>query len=103
MHAYPWDLYDEGVQAAFDRLQACGIDGIQLAVSYHIATYLLPRNPKKLLYYGHHGAVYFRPDPQLYRAAVIQPVVAEAVDREEYLETLLEGARAREISAMPIS
>ena len=75
MYVYPWDLFDEGIDTGLETIAACGFDSIQLAVSYHIATYLLPRNPHTTLFYGNHGAVYFEPDPLLYGRTSIRPKV----------------------------
>ncbi|MDA0700072.1 MAG: hypothetical protein O3A02_02540, partial [bacterium] len=72
MYIYPWDVWDEGVDAFIDTLRRCGIDAVQLAVRYHIASYLLPRNPRRVLYHGDHGALYFRPSGPL--AGVDAPV-----------------------------
>jgi hypothetical protein len=90
---YPWDIYDEGIGLALKRIQGCGIDGLELAVSYHVGTYVLPRNPKRFAYFGNHGALYFEPDLALYSKTRIKPVVAEVVEGPDYLNQILGAAR----------
>ena len=56
--AYPWDLHDEGIDASLEVIEKTGrFDEVCVALSYHIATYFLPHNPVRKLYYGDHGAV----------------------------------------------
>jgi hypothetical protein len=79
MYLYPWDVWDEGIDACIDTLQRCGIDAVQLAVRYHIASYLLPRNPVRVLYHGDHGALYFQPSGPLAGVdAPVSPTVRQA-------------------------
>lgn len=59
IYAYPWALGDLGVESALDELQGVGIDGLQLALSYHVASYLTPRNPRRRLVAGDLGSVWF--------------------------------------------
>ena len=69
LYTYPWDLADEGVDAALDRIvDLTGCSEIQLAPSYHVSNYFLPHNPKSPIRFGENGAVFFRPDS--YRATM---------------------------------
>ena len=90
---YPWDIHDEGIGLALKNMRGCGIDGLELAVSYHIGTYVLPRNPKRFAYSGNHGALYFQPDRALYSKTSIEPVVADVVEGPDYLTQILGAAR----------
>ncbi|MEX2502468.1 MAG: hypothetical protein WD336_08825 [Trueperaceae bacterium] len=62
MYAYPWDLYAPGAPAAVERLVACGVDAVQLAVSYHVASFLTPRDPSARVRPGDLGSLLFDPD-----------------------------------------
>ena len=64
---YPWDLLDEGVDAAIERIAAGGgFNGISLAVTYHATKALLPHNPRRKVYFSEDGVVYFRTRPDRY-------------------------------------
>ena len=91
MYAYPWDVADEGVDSVAERLHACGIDGVQLAVSYHIASYLLPRNPSRVLYFGDHGALYFQPAAATSRTTGVTPIVSDVLDHPDALAAIVAG------------
>lgn len=98
IYAYPWDLYDEGPEAAARRLAACGFNTVHLAVSYHLATYLLPRNPRRSVFFGNTGSVYFRPDPAYYRGTVQPVITPEAAEIADALPQILKALRAAGIS-----
>jgi hypothetical protein len=87
IYTYPWDLADEGLDAALDNIQhVAGLDDVALATSYHTATYFLPHNPVRKLYYGEDGMVLFQADPAKYKSTAIKPRVSEVVDSPDYLE-----------------
>lgn len=95
MYVYPWVLHDEGVEAALDRLRSCGIDALQLAVNYHIASFLVPRNPRRRIWAGEGGALYFDPRAGDGGAWPVMPPVSAVVDDAAYLPALIEAAVAR--------
>lgn len=103
MFAYPWDLADEGIEPALDRIRLLGVNRLLLAVSYHAGKFLLPHNPRKKLYYHDSGRIYFTPNWPLY--GKLKPVVGDAF-REygrssgepggaDLLEAVARAARAR--------
>ena len=99
IYSYPWDLADEGVDAALDNIQhVAGLNDVALATSYHTATYFLPHNPVRKLYYGEDGMVLFQADPARYESTVIKPRVSEVVDRPDYLERQADRIRERGLS-----
>jgi hypothetical protein len=99
IYTYPWDLADEGLDAALDNIQnVAGLNDVALATSYHTATYFLPHNPVRKLYYGEDGMVLFQADPARYESTVIRPRVSEVVDRPDYLERQAERIRERGLS-----
>ncbi|MGH3665733.1 MAG: hypothetical protein ACRDU8_06550 [Egibacteraceae bacterium] len=46
--AYPWDLAEEGVNAALDRLAGHGVEAVHVAAHYHSARVLSPRGRGKV-------------------------------------------------------
>ncbi|MBI2193584.1 MAG: hypothetical protein HYU36_16535 [Planctomycetes bacterium] len=96
MYTYPWDLHDEGIEPALDRIAGdAGANSVSLAVSYHVATYFLPHNPRRKLYYGEDGAIYFQPDLALYARTGIRPRVSSTVTGPDYLPRLVDAIRQR--------
>ena len=94
IYAYPWDLHDEGLETASEQLVGCGFNTVHLAFTYHLGTYLLPRNPVRSVYYGNAGAVYFQPELSLYADGAPRPPVAEMVDRNPgYMSELVAALR----------
>jgi len=93
---YPWDLHDEGVDRALGVItDVAGVNGVSLAVSYHISTYFLPHNPVRKLYYGEHGAVYFHPEEKHYNKTKIRPQVSHVVEGEDYLKEIVRKIKDR--------
>jgi len=72
-----------------------GVLDVSVAVSYHVSTYFLPRNPKRKLYYGEDGALYFRPDASLYADTDLKPRISEVVTGPDYLSEMVERIRKR--------
>lgn len=63
---YPWDLADHGYDAALGEISHAGFSNINLAMQYHNGKFLLPRNPKRRVYYAEDGAINYRPDLSRY-------------------------------------
>lgn len=95
IYTYTWDLHDEGIDRALDRIADAGLTNVSLAVSYHISTYFLPHNPKRKIYYGEDGAVYFRPDLTRYGRTKLRARVSHVVTGPDYLPAIVEGLRRR--------
>jgi hypothetical protein len=96
MFTYPWDVADEGIEAAVERLAGlAGQNEVLLATSYHVATYFLPHNPKRRLYAGEDGMVLFDPQLRRYQGQRIQPRRSEVVTGPRYYEELVRAIRAR--------
>ena len=95
MYAYPWDLYDHGVERALDELEACGIYSVQLSFSYHLATFLNPRNPRRKTRYGEPGVLEFDPGVLAAGAWPFEPPVAPEVSGVGYTSELLSAMAAR--------
>jgi hypothetical protein len=60
MWVYPWDLVDEGINDALDRMQSlANISAINVATVYHAGKFLLPHNPARKLYIPRSSAYYY--------------------------------------------
>ena len=92
LYTYPWDLVDDGVDAALDRIvDLTGCSEIQLAPSYHVSNYFLPHNPKSPIRFGENGAVFFTPELSRYEATEIKPHVSGCVTTPDYFERLVDA------------
>lgn len=93
MWTYPWDVQDVGMDAAVaDLRDRAGLDGINLATSYHAGRFLQPRSPLRKSYFPEDGTVYFHPDAARWDGAVIVPqVAAEVMQRGDVLRQLIEA------------
>ncbi len=59
-YTYPWNV---GEPTAFaDSLEELGLDGVNLAVSYHAGKFIHPGDPGARVYFPEDGTVYFRPE-----------------------------------------
>ncbi len=93
---YPWDVLDEGVSDALDRVAELGLDGISLAVAYHAARTLSPRGPRRRIRFLEDGVVYFRPEVECYEAAApLRPVPSLLCQPQDPLQRIAEAARER--------
>jgi hypothetical protein len=93
---YPWDLSDEGVDRALDVIQNdAGLNGVSLAVAYHVATYFLPHNPRRKIYYGEDGMILFVPTGPGWGKTTLRPRVSEVVKDKEWLPKIAEKIKAR--------
>lgn len=97
MYVYPWALYDLGPDAALDAMSASGIDAIQLALSYHIGTYLSPRNPRRRVFFGEHGALYFDANAVHPGGWPFPPPISRMARDPSYASTLLHAADQRNL------
>ena len=70
---YPWDLADHGYDAALAEIAEAGFTNINLAMQYHNGKFLLPRNPRRRVYYAEDGAISYRPDFSRYGAMQPRP------------------------------
>ena len=96
LYTYPWDLADDGLDLALDRiadLAACG--EVLLTPCYHRSEYYLPHNPRRPVYYGENGAVYFSPDMSRYEGTPISPRVSREVTDPAWFDRMVEAIRGR--------
>ncbi|MBI3973134.1 MAG: hypothetical protein HY332_17805 [Chloroflexi bacterium] len=94
MWAYPWDLSDEEVEPALRAIaQTAKVEAVSLAVAYHVSTYFLPHNPRRAVYFGEDGRVFFQPETGRYEATQLRPKVSEVVEGPNYLPSLVSRMR----------
>lgn len=96
LYAYPWDLTDEGVNDALDRivdLTAC--TEILLTPSYHVSNYFLPHNPNGPIRFGENGAVFFAPQMHRYEETAIKPRVSVSAAAPDYFERIVDAIRRK--------
>jgi hypothetical protein len=86
---YAWDLVDEGVGTAADRLRAAGADSLAMATSYHAGKFVRPHGVSGKVYFPDDGTIYFRHRSQRYGR--VQPVPHPML---EHVDPLAEIAKA---------
>lgn len=91
---YPWDVAEQGVPAILDEVRGLGLNTISLATSYHAGRFVQPRGKRRKTYFPEDGTVYFRPAPDLWADAVIQPKIATQQEEDgDMLRALVDARR----------
>ena len=83
VYAYPWNLSADNYQQRVDEILSLGLQGMNLAVSYHAGKFIHPRGGNHRVYFPEDGVVYFRPRAKYGR---IKPVPSLLLEREDILE-----------------
>lgn len=87
---YPWDVLDLGIDTvAADIRDRAGLDGINLAASYHAGRFFQPRSPRRKSCFPEDGTIYFRPDAALWADRAIVPKVADLIAEGDVLRDLI--------------
>jgi hypothetical protein len=93
---YLWDLVDEGIDEALDRLKGeAGVTGISLAVTYHSIEQLRPHPGVSPRTFRSPGGAQFQPVPEFYAATRIRPVVAPWLKKSNPLAAVSQGCEKR--------
>ncbi|HSW46645.1 MAG TPA: hypothetical protein VLM89_13865, partial [Phycisphaerae bacterium] len=93
---WPWDLVDEGVDHALDRLQGeAGLTGVSVAVHYHDVDHLRPHAGVSPRRFRSIGGAQFQPDAAAYAATRYRPVVADWVRKSNPLAAVAEACARR--------
>ncbi|MDJ1159964.1 hypothetical protein QNA08_17260 [Chelatococcus sp. SYSU_G07232] len=93
MYAYAWDIAEEGLDAAMERMAGMGIGTLTLAASYHAGKFIRPRGKAGKVVFPEDGTVYFRPRTELYGA--IKPRVSNLVEGHDLFSDWPRDARLR--------
>jgi hypothetical protein len=96
LFTYAWDLDAEGYDDALGRIAEAGFTRVNLATQYHAGKFLLPRNPRRRVYFQEDGAVFFRPDDSRYGR--LKPRMHSLVGDESPVECLTRIAPAHGLS-----
>jgi len=87
MWTYPWDVQDLGLETVSrDLHDRAGLNGINLATSYHAGRFLQPRSPKRKSYFPEDGTIYFNADSSRYGA--VAPLVSRVTRERDVLREL---------------
>lgn len=76
-YAYPWNLH--GAAEAASALSELGLDGLNLAVSYHAGKFIHPGDPRRV-YFPEDGTVYFDPRNKYGLLQPLKSTVCEKTD-----------------------
>ncbi|MEJ7839320.1 MAG: hypothetical protein WKF81_10910 [Thermomicrobiales bacterium] len=80
LYTYAWDLEAVGYDTAVGQIAEAGFTAVNLATSYHAGKFILPRSPKRRVYFAEDGSIYFNPD--LVKYGRIRPRVNSMVNAE---------------------
>jgi hypothetical protein len=93
---YLWDLADEGVDEALDRIQSnLGASGISVATCYHSVVQLRPHEEVRPRVFRSGGGVWFQPEPSHYADTRLKPVAAGWLRSRNPLKQVGEKCRER--------
>ena len=96
LYTYPWDLVDEGLDVSLGRIaDLTGCEEVLLTPCYHRSEYFLPHNPKRPVYFGENGAIYFAPDLDRYDETRMRPRVSREVTDAGYFDRMVEEIERR--------
>ena len=85
VYAYPWNLSLENYRHKLDDILSLGLQGINLAVSYHAGKFIHPRSTRHRVYFPEDGVIYFRPRATYKR---IKPALSGLLEQGDVLEYL---------------
>jgi len=98
MFIFATDAADEGVEVVLDNIQhRAGLDGVTVAAAYHHGRDIFPHNPVRKVYYLEGGAVFFRPNTELYAGTLLRPHVSRLAQERDILGELLRDAEKRQM------
>ena len=94
MWTYPWDIKDEGIEKVVKFAKSdLGLTSLSVTALYHSGKFLLPRNPRRRVYFPEPGAAYFRPTPELYEGLRLQPLVSSLVQEGDFYPLIREACQ----------
>lgn len=85
VYAYPWNLSLENCRRKLDDILSLGLQGINLAVSYHAGKFIHPRSTRHRVYFPEDGVVYFTPRATYGR---IKPITSSLLKQGDVIECL---------------
>lgn len=98
MFIFATDAADEGVEVVLDNIQhRAGLDGLTVAAIYHHGRDIFPHNPVRKVHYLEGGAVFFRPNTELYAETPLRPHVSRLAHERDILGELLRDTQKRQM------
>ncbi len=92
VYCFATDVRDEGADVVLSNLQErAGVDGVTMAVKYHMARDVYPHNPKRRVASVGAG-VYYHPALQSYADEALIPTIAPAAQGQDVLGELCRSA-----------
>jgi hypothetical protein len=83
---YPWDLFDDGIDIALDRIAHVGLNSISVTATYHAVRVLMPHNPRRKVLTDEPDAAYFAPDANAYPISLAPRLASEFSRRDPLAE-----------------
>ncbi len=97
MYLHPWDLIDEGAEKVMNTMSEMGLSHINIATSYHCGRYILPHNPKKLVYFAEEGVIYFEPLSEFFTNTKLKPRRSQKYIDYDVLKIATEYAKSYDL------
>ena len=98
MYCYLWDLRDEGIDEALDRLRGqAGMTGISLATQYHRIDQLRPHAGDEPVRFRSEGGAQFQYAADGYDTTRMRPVAAEWLRKSNPLRRVAEACTKRKM------
>ncbi len=95
---YPWDLLDEGIDAAVGRIAGeIGADAIAVATTYHSIAQFRPHAVDAPTHFACDAGAHFQPDAECYAATRLRPIPAAWMKSRNPFERISEECRRRNI------
>ena len=86
IYAYPWNFSVEKPDERANDILSLGLQGINLAVSYHAGKFIHPRSHHRV-YFPEDGVIYFEPRSSYAR---VKPLTSKLLERRDVLALLTE-------------
>ena len=87
IYAYPWNLSAEKSDERVDEILSSGLQGINLAASYHTGKFIHPRSNRHRVYFPEDGVVYFKPRLSYGK---VKPLTSRLLEQDDVLALLAE-------------
>lgn len=85
IYAYPWNLSASNYRQQTEEILALGLQGINLAASYHAGKFIHPPASRHRVYFPEDGVVYFKPRSSY---GAIRPVTSKLLEQEDVFKLL---------------
>ncbi len=80
VYTYPWNFTADNYRRRLDDIQALGLQGINLAASYHAGKFIHPGGVRGRVYFPEDGVLYFKPRADYGRIRPVASSLLEDID-----------------------